>query len=81
MFPVPLSHGVFCVAGRGVLPERAAEPHPEFDPRPDQRGAAGVEAAAADRLHRRPAQRLRGPAAELVRRLSLNIIYRLCFYI
>ena len=53
--------------GRGVPADGAPERHAGLAVGPDLRGAAGVEAAAADRLHRRPAQRLRGPAAELVR--------------
>lgn len=33
-----------------------------------------MEAAAADRLHRRPAQRLRGPAAELVKHPPFGLL-------
>lgn len=53
--------------GRGGPAERPPQHHSGVTVRPDLRGAAGVEAAAADRLHRRSAQRLRGPSAELVR--------------
>ena len=60
------------VSGRGDPADRPPERHPGAAVGPDLRGAAGVEAAAADRLHRGSAQRLCGPAAELVRPLGVG---------
>lgn len=59
---------VLIFLGRCARAERAAERHSGPAGRVDLRGAARLEAASEDRLHRWPAQRLRGPAAELVSR-------------
>lgn len=75
--------GSFCCrSGRGDPAHGPPERHPGPAVGADLRGAAGVEAAAADRLHRRPAQRLRGPAAELVGRpTTLNTTANLSFHL
>lgn len=52
--------------GCGGAAIRAPDRRPDPHLRPHLRGAARVEAAAADCLHWRSAQCLRGPAAELV---------------
>lgn len=57
---------VLVFLGRCARAERAAERHSDPAGRVDLRGAARLEAASEDRLHRWPAKRLRGPAAELV---------------